>query len=127
MDSKSHKILMIEDDLFLRKVYKDQITRSGFEFAEATNGTEGVNKAKSENPDLILLDIMLPYKNGFEVLEELKLDASLKDIPVIILTNLGSESDIEKGKELGAQDYLVKTEASMKEVIEKIRFHLAAG
>lgn len=125
-NQKTHKILMIEDDIFMRKVYKDQLSRAGFEFIEATNGVEGLNKARSENPNLILLDIMLPQKNGFEVLEELKLDEKLKDIPIIILTNLGSESDILKGKELGANDYLVKTESSMKEVIEKIRYQLAA-
>ena len=91
------KILMIEDDKFLRKIYRDKLTRAGFDFIEATNGEEGLNKVISESPDLVLLDLILPRKNGFDVLIEMKRNKNTKNIPVIILSNLGQESDIKRG------------------------------
>jgi len=121
MYPKKQKILMIEEDPFLRKIYRNKFLKSGFNFIEATNGVEGLNKALSERPDLILLDIILPRKNGFDVLIDLKKNPITKDIPVIILSNLGQETDIKRGLSLGAQDYLVKTEASYTEVISKVK------
>jgi len=118
------KILMIEDDIFLRRVYRDQFIRVGFEFIEATNGVEGLNKINSENPDLILLDLMLPRKNGFDVLREIQEDKKTKRIPVIILSNLGQELDIKEGLALGAKDYLIKTEMRISEVVDKVKKHL---
>jgi len=115
------KILMIEDDKFLRKIYRDKLTRAGFDFIEATNGEEGLNKVISESPDLVLLDLILPRKNGFDVLIEMKRNENTKKIPVIILSNLGQESDIKRGLELGAQDYLVKPEISLSEVVDKVK------
>ena len=115
------KILMIEDDRFLRKIYRDKLTRAGFDFIEATNGEEGLNKVISESPDLVLLDLILPRKNGFDVLIEMKRNKNTKNIPVIILSNLGQESDIKRGLGLGAQNYLVKTDISLFEVVEKIK------
>jgi len=115
------KILMIEDDRFLRKIYRDKLTRAGFDFIEATNGEEGLNKVISESPDLVLLDLILPRKNGFDVLIEMKRNKNTKNIPVIILSNLGQESDIKRGLGLGAQNYLVKTDISLSEVVEKIK------
>lgn len=119
--NKKNKILMIEDDIFLRKLYRDQLTREGFEFVEATNGIEGLNKARSERPDLILLDLMLPRKNGFDVLEDLKGDKSTRDIPTLVLSNLGQESDIQEAMNLGAEAYLVKTDVRISEAVEKIK------
>ncbi len=119
--NKKQKILMIEDDHFLRKIYREKLTRAGFEFVEATNGIEGVNKVISEKPDLVLLDLILPRKNGFEVLIEIKRNEITKDIPVIILSNLGQASDIKRGLSLGARDYLVKTEVNLSEVVEKVK------
>ena len=115
------KILMIEDDRFLRKIYRDKLTRAGFDFIEATNGEEGLNKVISESPDLVLLDLILPRKNGFDVLIEMKRNKNTKNIPVIILSNLGQELDIKRGLGLGAQNYLVKTDISLSEVVEKIK------
>ncbi len=112
---------MIEDDRFLRKIYRDKLTRAGFEFIEATNGLEGISKIISEKPDLILLDLILPRKNGFDVLIDMKRNRAFRDIPVIILSNLGQVSDIQRGLSLGAQDYLVKTEVSLSEVVEKVK------
>lgn len=119
-NAEKQKILMIEDDRFLRKIYRDKLTREGFEFVEATNGMEGINKVTAEMPDLVLLDLMLPRKNGFEVLIDMKRNKKTKDVPVIILSNLGQESDIKKGLDLGANDYLIKTEVSISEVVNKV-------
>ncbi len=121
MIQKKKKILFVEDDKFLRKVYKEKFERAGFEFLEAITGQEGIHKALIEKPDLILLDLMLPGKNGFEVLIDLKSNPKTKKIPVIILSNLGQESDRKKGLSLGALDYLVKPEISLSEVVNKVK------
>ncbi|MBL7141864.1 response regulator [Patescibacteria group bacterium] len=118
------KIALIEDDKFLLGAMNDKLLREGFSVFTAVNGEGAMELIKKEKPDLILLDLIMPVKSGFEVLEDLKNDNELKNIPVIILSNLGQESDIEKGKELGAVDYLIKADFKMKEVIEKIKGHL---
>ena len=125
--SGKNKILLVEDDEFLSRAYSDGLSRAGLEVDVARDGGEAMEKVKEEKQDLILLDLVMPTKNGFEVLEELRMDDDLKKIPVMILTNLGQDSDIEKGKNLGAIDYLIKTDLSMKEVIEKVKYHLAKG
>lgn len=112
---------MIEDDIFLRKVYRDKLQRSGFEFVEAINGEEGLNKVVSEKPDLVLLDIILPRKNGFDVLREMKDNQETRGIAVVILSNLGQEADIKRGMALGANDYFVKTEVTLEEVVARIK------
>lgn len=119
-DEKS-KILMIEEDKFLRKIYKNKFSQAGFEFREAINGEEGLNKVISEKPDLVLLDLILPKKSGFEVLIEMKRNKETKKIPVIVLSNLAQESDIERVLSLGAKDYLVKTEVSLSEVVNRVK------
>lgn len=119
------KILIIDEDRFLRKIYKNKFTRAGFEFREAISGDEGLNKVYSEKPDLILLDLMLPKKSGFDILTELKKDKSTKKIPVIILSNLAQEEDIKRVLSLGARDYLIKTEVSLSEVIDRVKECLA--
>ena len=121
---KPKKILMIEDDIFLRKIYRDKLTRAGFEFIEATNGEEGLSKVLSEKPDLVLLDLILPRKNGFDVLAEMKMNVNVHHIPVVILSNLAQESDRKRGLALGAEDYLVKTEVTLAEVVEKVKVWL---
>ena len=115
---------MIEEDRFLRKIYRNKLVRAGFEFLEATNGIEGLNKIFSEKPNLILLDLILPRKSGFDVLIEMKRKKETKDIPVIILSNLSQETDIERGLSLGAKDYLVKTELSLSGVVERVKERL---
>lgn len=119
------KILIIEEDRFLRKIYKNKFTKAGFEFREAISGDEGLNKACSEKPDLVLLDLMLPKKSGFDVLVELKRDKATKKIPVIILSNLAQEEDIKRTLSLGARDYLIKTEVSLSDVIDRVKKCLA--
>ena len=121
MSKDKPKVLMIEEDRFLRKIYKNKLSQSGFEFLEATNGEVGLNKVLAEKPDLIILDVILPRKNGFDVLYEIKRNKKTKLISVIILSNLGQEGDIQKGLSLGAQEYLVKTDATLSQVVEKVK------
>jgi DNA-binding response OmpR family regulator len=118
------KILLAEDDKFICKAYQDGLTRAGFEVVIAHDGEQALSKIKSDKPDLILLDLIMPSKNGFEVMEDLKKNPSMSKAPVVILSNLGQESDVKKSKDLGAVDYLVKSNYSMKEVIEKVQSFL---
>ena len=120
------RILIIEDDKFLIKLYNDKLTRAGFDVSMAISGEEGLAKVVNEKPDIVLLDIILPQKNGFDILSEIILNPDTKNIPVIILTNLGQESDIKTGLELGAADYLVKTDFSINKLPEKVKTVLAA-
>ena len=118
------KILLIEDEPLIGKAYKDGLERAQFEVKVAPTGEEGLAMVKSWQPDLVLLDLLLPKIDGFEVLIELKKDEKIKKIPVIILTVSGSDSDLQKSKRMGALDYLVKTELSMQQIVMRLRFHL---
>ena len=113
---EKNKILIIEDDKFLIKLYGDKLRREGFEVVGAISGEEGLGKVFVEKPDLVLLDLVLPQKSGFEILSEIKLNPKTKNTPVIILTNLGQESDVKRGLELGADTYLIKTEFSINQL-----------
>jgi len=115
------KILIIEDDKFLRELIVQKLLKEGFEISEAIDGEEGIKKIKEEKPDLILLDLILPGIDGFEVLSRAKKDPSLASIPVIILSNLGQKDDVERGLKLGAVDYLIKAHFTPGEIIEKVR------
>lgn len=116
----SRKILIIEDDKFLRELMVRKLVNDGYEAIEATNGEEGVRTAKAEKPDLILLDLILPGIDGFESLTRIRKDQETANIPVIILSNLGQKEDIEKGLRLGATDYLIKAHFAPGEIAEKI-------
>ncbi|HPX94073.1 MAG TPA: response regulator [Candidatus Moranbacteria bacterium] len=115
------KILIVEDDAVLQKVLTEYLTSEGFEISSALDGETGLQMSKTINPDLILLDIILPKKDGYEVLKEVKSDSKTKDIPIILLTNLDSISDVEKALELGATTYLVKADYKLEEVASKIK------
>ena len=115
------KILIIEDDQRINKVYRAKLMVEGIDVAVALDGEEGLRKVYSEKPDLILLDLMLPKISGFDILKKIKSDPRVKDIPVLVLSNLAQEKEIEKGKALGAEDYLVKTNFSIQEVMDKIK------
>lgn len=125
MDSKKIekkiKIVMAEDDKFISKAYFDGLGRAGCEVTLAFDGEEALKVIREYKPDIVLLDLIMPIKNGFEVLEEMKKDNEIKNIPVIILSNLGQDTDIERGRELGASDYLIKSNFSINEVLEKIK------
>lgn len=115
------KILIVEDDGILQKALQEFLLEDGFEVFGALDGEEGLEMAKGKNPDLILLDIILPKKDGYEVLKELKLDENTKKIPVVLLTNLGSINDVEKALEMGATTYLIKADYKLEEVVKKIK------
>ncbi len=115
------KILFIEDEYTLQKTFGEILKPEGYEVIPALDGEIGLRLAKNKKPDLILLDLILPKVNGFEVLKKLKEDEATKDIPVIVLTNLEGIRDIDKAIELGATTYLVKADYSLKEVVEKIK------
>lgn len=119
MDKK--KILIIEDDSIMQKALQEYLTEEGFEVVCAIDGEIGERMVKSEKPDLALLDIVLPKKDGYEVLEAIKKDEATKEIPVLLLTNLGSMEDIEKALQLGATNYLVKADYRLEEVVAKIK------
>jgi two-component system alkaline phosphatase synthesis response regulator PhoP len=115
------KILIVEDEFFLRNILEKKLQAEGFDVILASDGVEAVEKTVKEVPDLILLDLILPKKNGFEVLEEIKKDPYLKDIPVIIISNLGQEIDIDRAKKFGVNEYLIKAQTSLDTVVEKIK------
>jgi len=117
-------ILIIEDDKFLRELIIQKLLKEDFEVSEAIDGEEGIKKIKEEKPDLILLDLILPGIDGFEVLSRMKEDPALVSIPVIILSNLGQKEDVERGLKLGAVDYLIKAHFTPGEIIEKIKTNL---
>jgi len=117
-------ILIIEDDKFLRELIIQKLLKEDFEVSEAIDGEEGIKKIKEEKPDLILLDLILPGIDGFEVLSRMKEDPVLASIPVIILSNLGQKEDVERGLKLGAVDYLIKAHFTPGEIIEKIKTNL---
>jgi len=114
------KILVVDDEELIRKIYFERLNFEGFQVETASDGQEALEKIKTFVPDLILLDILMPRKDGFATLEELKKNPQLKDIAIIILTNAGREDDIKKGIFLGANDYLVKTNYSPNEIVGKI-------
>jgi len=119
------KILMVEDDETLSKMYQKKLEFEKFEVATAFTGDEGVKKAGEVGPDLVLLDIMLPGMDGFGVIKELQKSEKTKNIPIVILTNLGtSETFIDEAKILGVRQYLIKYKTSADEVVRVIREEL---
>lgn len=118
---------MAEDDPLMGRMYDRAFRASGFELEMATDGEAAIAKLKQLEtlPTLIILDVMMPKKNGFEVLAEVKLDERLKHIPVVMLTNLAGEADAEKALSLGAVLYLVKSQYDPKEILDKVKEILA--
>lgn len=115
------KILFIEDESVLQKTVGIALKDEGYKVISATDGESGFNLAESQKPDLILLDIVLPKINGFEVLRKLKENPKTKDVPVIILTNLERVADIDKALEAGATTYLIKVDYSLDEIVKKVK------
>ena len=114
------KILIVEDDKSIRDLYQTKLLHVGFDVLTAEDGGKGWDIAKSESPDLILLDVMMPVMNGFEVLKKLRGESGTKDIPVIILSNYGEVDDMTKGFLVGATDYLIKAEHTPTDVVDII-------
>lgn len=115
------KILIVEDDLVLKKALVDYLGGENFEVLGAEDGETGVEMALREKPDLILLDIVLPKKDGYQVLKEVKANKETANTPIVLLTNLGSIADVEKALELGATTYLVKADYKLEEISAKIK------
>jgi DNA-binding response OmpR family regulator len=121
VSAKNYSVIVVEDEAFLSKVLAERLEDEGFQRVDvAGNGEEALQKIKANPPSIILLDMILPKKNGFEVLEELKHSKTLQAIPVLVLSNLGQDQDVEQAKALGAADYLVKSNFSLQKVVSKI-------
>lgn len=125
MLSVMKKILIAEDDNFLASLLLSEFHGAGFDAMGAADGVDALAKVKSWAPDIMLLDILMPNKDGYAVLEELRADPSNIKLPVIIFTNLGEAGDIERVKELGITDYLVKANTTPKAILEKVQEVLA--
>ncbi|MGB9726723.1 MAG: response regulator [Minisyncoccia bacterium] len=120
-------ILLVEDDPFLSSVLQLKLEKENFQLIRAIDGEEALKFLITQGlkPDLILLDLILPKKNGFEVLETIRQDPLMEKIPVIIISNLGQPSDIERGKSLGVIDYFVKARLSIDELINKVKSEIS--
>lgn len=118
--NKGKKILIIEDEATLQKTLNDLLSQEGYEILSAVDGLRGMELAFDKKPDLILLDIILPKMDGFEVLKKIKENKDTSQIPVVILTNLSSVNDIQKALDLGATTYLVKADFHLNDVLSKI-------
>ncbi len=114
-------ILLVEDDIFVSDIYQTKLGQEGFKVLVAENGMEAVKKLKESIPDLILLDIVMPYMDGMDVLRKLKEKKEWKDIPVMLLTNLSDKEKVDEGMGLGASDYLIKSHFTPSEVVAKVR------
>lgn len=121
MTSKKIKILLVEDDPFLLNMYATKFEIENFQVVVAEDGDKGYKSAVKESPDIILLDVMLPKMNGLEVLEKIKGNEAIKNIPVILLTNLSQKDEIDRAMNLGAIDYLIKAHFMPSEVVNKIK------
>lgn len=115
------KILIADDDTFFQKFYSSQLRETGFEVDVAVNGVEALQKLKSFKPDLLLLDLIMPEKDGFEVLAQKSEDPTIKSIPVIIFSTLGQEKDVQRTKDLGAIGYINKSFFDFDALVAKIK------
>lgn len=117
-------ILLVEDDIFVSDIYQTKLRQEGFEVEVAGNGLEAVKALEKKIPDLMLLDIVMPYMDGLEVLEKVRKNENWKSIPTILLTNLSEKEKVEEGLRIGANDYLIKSHFTPSEVVEKIKILL---
>jgi two-component system alkaline phosphatase synthesis response regulator PhoP len=126
-DTKQKWVLVVEDDAYINKAYAAKFGHEGIKAEFAIDGEEAMKQLKAADPlpSLIMLDLMLPKKNGFEVLTDIKATAGYKKIPVIILTNLGQETDAKRGLDMGADEYLVKADTKIGDIVTKINSYLA--
>ena len=121
------KILVIEDDKFLRELLVGKLKKEGYATTEAVDGEEGLDAAKKDPPHLIMLDLVLPGADGFEILQDLKNNPNVSKVPVIVLSNLGSREDIDRALSLGAKEFLVKAHHTPQEIVDTIKKVLDAS
>lgn len=118
---EKRKILIIEDDIFIRDIYKVRFEQDGFEVCLAENGIVGLEKMRQGiNPDIILLDIIMPGMNGIEVLKKIKEEQQWDNIPIIMLTNISEKDRVNESLEMGVKDYLIKSHFTPSEVVQKV-------
>lgn len=118
------KILFVEDDPLIVKIYATRLTADGHQVLSADNGEEGLKIAESQNPDLVVLDVMMPKMDGFAVLTRIRENPQLKQIPVLLYSNLAQEDEINRGKQLGATEFIIKANLSPTEMVAKIKQYL---
>ena|SRR3989344_3677128 len=121
MAKAKHTILVVEDDPSLLDLYRLKLREEGYTVVTATNGREGVEAALASQPELVLLDILMPEVDGYAALQQLKADPKTKKIPVIIFSNLSQNWEIEKGLKLGADDFVIKTSLTPAQLAEKVK------
>lgn len=114
------KIVLVEDDPFLSEIYITKFEEAGYVVEVADDGEEGLEKIKNGKPDIVLLDIILPKLTGLEIMEELQKDESFKETPIIVLSNLGADEDVQKAMDMGAKGYLVKSQYTPSEVVARV-------
>ena len=119
------KILVVEDEAVLQKTMVEFLSKEGFNAMGASDGEKGIQMAKKEKPDLILLDIIIPLKDGFEVLAEIRAEKALENTPVILLTNLDNPENVQKAFEFGVSTYLVKSNYTLEDIAKKVRTALS--
>ncbi len=113
------KVLIVEDDKFIAEALAKKFKENNFDIGHLENGEKVVAEMITQKPDIVILDVLLPGKDGFEILKELKKDNKTKDIPVIIVSNLGSKGDLEKARQLGAVDFMIKATVTPADIVEK--------
>ena len=121
------KILVAEDDMFLANAYKAKLSKVGFDLDIAADGEETMQKIKTYKPDILLLDLMMPKKDGFSVLEDIRKDPVFKSLPIVVASNLGQKEDIDRAMSLGADGYIVKSNLSLSELVDKINAFILKG
>ncbi|MDD5083949.1 MAG: response regulator [Candidatus Moranbacteria bacterium] len=124
-DAPKVSLLVVEDDKFYANIYRVKFTKEGYDIRLAGDGDEALKMARERKPDLILLDLIMPKKDGFETLRELKADTNLKDIRVIVFSNLSQDEDIKRVKDAGAFDYIVKANISLQDMVARVKGYVA--
>jgi len=124
---RARRVLLAEDDRFLRRAAEARLTRHGLQVLTAADGEEALRVARAEPLDLVLLDVVMPKLDGFEVLKSLRQDAATANLPVIVLSNLGQERDVAQAKALGAIAFLVKANLSLQDLVDRVDAALAPG
>jgi CheY-like chemotaxis protein len=127
MAESARRVLLAEDDRFLRRAAESRLRQNGFTVLPAVDGEEALQVARAERPDLILLDLIMPKLQGFEVLKALKQDPATAPIPVIVLSNLGQDDDLKQAMELGAVAYFIKANLSLQDLVQRVAQTLATG
>jgi CheY-like chemotaxis protein len=127
MAESARRVLLAEDDRFLRRAAESRLRQNGFTVLPAVDGEEALKVARAERPDLILLDLIMPKLQGFEVLKALKQDPATAPIPVIVLSNLGQDDDLKRAMELGAIAYFIKAHLSLQDLVQRVAQTLATG